>query len=130
RYPAAATPSPLVLNPTTPSAIYILSLHDALPSSPAPAAGAPASRTTPATAAPGVGFAVQVGAFSNAAEAERLRERLRGLGFTAFTDTVDTERGRLTRVKAGPVPAREDAERLKSQLRSRAGLDGLVRPHP
>lgn len=100
------------------------------PASPAPAAGAPASRTTPATAAPGVGFAVQVGAFSNAAEAERLRERLRGLGFTAFTDTVDTERGRLTRVKAGPVPAREDAERLKSQLRSRAGLDGLVRPHP
>ncbi len=91
----------------------------------------PAAQATPAAAASGVGFAVQVGAFGNAAEANPLRDRLRGLGFAAFTDTVDTDRGRLTRVKAGPVPSREEAERLKAQLQARAGLaDGLVRPHP
>src|SRR5690606_3128129 len=100
------------------------------PAAPAPAAP-PAAEAAPAAAAAGVGYAVQVGAFSNAADANRLRDRLRGLGITAFTDTVDTDKGRLTRVKAGPVPSREDAERLKSQLRTRAGIgDGLVRPHP
>ena len=96
-----------------------------------PAPTAPAAESAPALAASGVGYAVQVGAFSNAADATRLRDRLRGLGITAFTDTVDTDKGRLTRVKAGPVPSREEAERLKSQLKARAGIgDGLVRPHP
>ncbi len=97
---------------------------------PTPPATQAAPRPAPAVAASGVGFAVQVGAFSSAADATRLRDRLRGLGMTAFTDTVDTDKGRLTRVKAGPVPTREDAERLKSQLKSRAGLDGIVRAHP
>ena len=95
-------------------------------------AQAPAA-ATPAPAAPaasGVGFAVQVGAFSNAAEATRLRDRLRGMGIDAFTDTVATDRGRLTRVKAGPVPGRDDAERLKAQVKSKVGIDGMVRPHP
>ncbi|MDH7451489.1 SPOR domain-containing protein, partial [Luteimonas composti] len=64
------------------------------------------------------------------AEATRLRDRLRGMGIGAFTDTVDTDRGRLTRVKAGPVPSRDDAERLKAQVKSKAGIDGMVRPHP
>ncbi|TYT25341.1 sporulation protein [Luteimonas viscosa] len=90
----------------------------------------PAAATPAAPAAASGGFSVQVGAFSNAAEATKLRDRLRGLGITAFTDTVNTDKGRLTRVKAGPVPDRQDAERLKAQVQARAGLDGMVRPHP
>lgn len=113
------------------------------PATPAPAAAKPAEAPKPATtpkptetpAAPppataNVGFAVQVGAFGNAAEAQKLRDRLRGLGITAFTDTVTTDKGRLTRVKAGPVPTRQDAERLKAQVKSKAGIDGMVRSHP
>jgi len=100
-----------------------------------PANTAPAPATTPtatpaAPAASGVGFAVQVGAFGNADEATRLRDRLRGMGINAFTETVATDRGRLTRVKAGPVPARDDAERLKAQVKSQLGIDGMVRAHP
>lgn len=118
----------------------------ALDASPAPAAAAPpiaakpAETPAPAAAAPkpaeaapaaaGVGFAVQVGAFSNAAEAQKLRDRLRGLGITAFTDTVATDKGRLTRVKAGPVSTRADADRLKAQVKSKTGIDGMVRSHP
>jgi len=90
----------------------------------------PAPPTPAPTAAAGVGFAVQLGAFGNAAEATRLRDRLRGMGIDAFTDTVNTDRGRLTRVKAGPVPGREDAERLKAQVKSKVGIDGMVRAHP
>ncbi len=91
--------------------------------SPKPAAPAPAATAD-------VGFAVQVGAFGNAAEATKLRDRLRGLGITAFTDTVATDKGRLTRVKAGPVSSRAEADRLKAQVKAKAGLDGIVRPHP
>lgn len=102
-----------------------------------PAAETPTPRASPAepaTPAPaptsGTGFVVQVGAFSNAADANGLRDRLRGAGITAFTDSVDTDKGRLTRVKAGPVASRADADRLRSQVRSAVGVDGLVRAHP
>ncbi|GAA4869629.1 SPOR domain-containing protein [Luteimonas vadosa] len=91
------------------------------------AAKAPAAK--PAAAAD-VGFAVQVGAFRNAADATALRDRIRGAGFNAFTEAVQTDQGALTRVKAGPVLGRGDADQLRSQLKSRLGLDGIVRSHP
>ena len=123
------TPRVVALDAAEPAAPAAARSPAAAPA-PKPEATQAAPRPAPAVAAAGVGFAVQVGAFSSAADANRLRDRLRGLGMTAFTDTVDTDKGRLTRVKAGPVPTREDAERLKSQLKSRAGLDGIVRAHP
>lgn len=95
---------------------------------PAPRAAQPAP-AAPAAAAD-VGFVVQLGAFANAAEATAMRDRLRGLGFTAFTDTVQTDRGLLTRVKAGPVLSRAEAEELKAQIQGRAQIDGMVRSHP
>ena len=97
---------------------------------PKPAApSAPAAPTT-GTAAAGVGFAVQVGAFGNATEATRLRDRLRGAGFTAFTENVQTDKGMLTRVRVGPVLGRAEAERLKAQVSAKFGINGIVRPHP
>jgi cell division septation protein DedD len=109
------------------------------PRPPAPAAVARAGAATPATApapsaersaAADVGFAVQVGAFSKPADATALRDRLRAAGFNAMTETVDTDKGTLTRVKAGPVLSRADADQLKAQLQAKLGLDGLVRSHP
>lgn len=99
------------------------------PASPAQPPAKPAPAPAPAAAA-GAGFVVQLGAFSNAADAEALRERVRAAGIGAFTDTVQTERGRLTRVKAGPVLDRAEAERLRAQIRGKTGVDGLVRSHP
>jgi len=116
--PAAETPAPA--RPATAAATR-----------PAEATATPASPPAQApSAAAGTGFAVQLGAFGNAEEAARLRDRLRGLGIVAFTDTVDTDRGRLTRVKAGPVPGRDEAERLRAQVRSKTGIDGMVRAQP
>ena len=73
---------------------------------------------------------MQVGAFSDAAEAGALRERLRAAGFSAFTETVNTDKGKLTRVRAGPVIDRAAADQLKSQIQAKVGVDGIVRPHP
>lgn len=129
--PAASTPATTTPAATT-AATPVPAAKPATPAKPAeapkPAAPAPAAPAPAATA--DVGFAVQVGAFGNAAEATKLRDRLRGLGITAFTDTVATDKGRLTRVKAGPVSSRAEADRLKAQVKAKAGLDGIVRPHP
>ena len=101
-------------------------------SAPSPATTRPAT-ATPAASAPaasGTGFAVQLGAFGNATDASALRDRLRAAGITAFTDTVQTDKGTLTRVKAGPVATRAEAEQLKARVKSSVGVDGLVRSHP
>ncbi|MBJ6981157.1 SPOR domain-containing protein [Luteimonas sp. MC1572] len=98
-------------------------------STPSAAAPTPAPAATPPAAA-GTGFAVQLGAFGNAADAQALRDRLRAAGIGAFTDTVQTDKGALTRVKAGPVLTRAEAEQLKARIKSSQGIDGLVRAHP
>ena len=85
--------------------------------------------TKPANPA-GTGFAVQIGAFADAAAATALRDKLRAAGFNAFTDSVDTDGGRRTRVRVGPVMTRAEADALKAQVKAKAGVEGMVRPHP
>jgi cell division septation protein DedD len=108
---------------------------------PKPAAARPKSETVaaakPATpvatskpAAAGTGFAVQLAAYSKAADATAMRDKLRAAGFSAFTEVVDTDKGTLTRVRVGPVLNRAEADQLKAQVKSKVGLDGIVRPHP
>ena len=75
-------------------------------------------------------FAVQLGAFANAADATALRDRARAAGFSATTETVKTDKGMLTRVRLGPVGSRESADSLRSQAQSKLGIGGVVRPQP
>jgi cell division septation protein DedD len=100
------------------------------PLPPEPARPVAATTAAPAAATAGVGFAVQLGAFSKAADATALRDRIRAAGFSAFTETVNTDKGALTRVRVGPVVNRADADQLKAQVKSKTGVDGIVRPHP
>ncbi|MCD9029444.1 SPOR domain-containing protein [Luteimonas sp. BDR2-5] len=127
---AAQTPTPTPTPARQPPAQQPPAPAPATPAQPpaTPAAPAPQPATPAATA--DVGFIVQVGAFASAADATALRDRLRGAGITAFTDSVQTDKGRLTRVKAGPVASRAEAEQLKSRVNAAVGIDGLVRAHP
>lgn len=108
----------------------------ASPSITQPAAAKPAAvppktvASTPAPSAAGTGFAVQLGAFSKAAEANAMRDRLRAAGFSAFVEQVNTDKGTLARVRVGPVVSRAEADQLKSQVKTKTGMDGIVRPHP
>lgn len=124
--PKPAAPKPVETRPVEPKPVA------AKPAEPKPAAPKPPAPKPVAAppAAAKVGFAVQVGAFSDAAEAGALRERLRAAGFSAFTETVNTDKGTLTRVRAGPVIDRAAADQLKSQIQAKVGVDGIVRPHP
>src|SRR3546814_17619381 len=75
----------------------------------------------------GVGFVVQIGAFSNTAQAIAKRDELRAAGFSAFTETVQTDKGTLTRVLAGPVVSRPEAEQPNDRLRARLGRSKIGR---
>jgi cell division septation protein DedD len=95
-----------------------------------PAAKPVASATASTPAASNVGFAVQLGAFASAADANALRDKVRAGGFSAFVEQVRTDKGALNRVRVGPVASRADAEKLKSQVAAKFGINGMVRPHP
>ena len=83
---------------------------------------------SPTPAAQGVGFAVQMGAFSKEADATALRDRLRASGFSAIVQPVRTDKGTLHRVRVGPVASRAEAEQLQGRLAAHGG--GMVVPHP
>ncbi len=90
-----------------------------------------AQATPPAApAASATGFVIQLAAFSKTEDANALRDKLRAAGFTAFTESVATDKGTLTRVRVGPVVTRTDADQLRAQVKAKLGLDGIVRPHP
>ncbi|HVI54354.1 MAG TPA: SPOR domain-containing protein [Luteibacter sp.] len=100
---------------------------------PAPPKAAPVAAPATASAAVPVapphagGFAVQVAAVSSEAEATRLRDKLRGAGIAGYVDSVASSAGaKLWRVRAGPQTQRDDAVRLKDQIKAKVGLDGVV----
>ncbi len=158
--PVAATPSPATPSASTPSAATAPSASsnpvrsESLPPStptappaakpeppkpapkpePKPEATASKPATVPATpaapAASSVGFAVQLGAFGQANDANALRDKVRAAGFSAFVEQVRTDKGTLHRVRVGPVANRADAEQLKAQVAAKVGVAGMVRPHP
>lgn len=69
-------------------------------------------------------WAVQAGAFADATNAARLRERLSALYPAPWLEAFDG----LTRVKFGPYPTRDDALAACASLAD-LGLAGVVVPH-
>ncbi|WP_313401664.1 SPOR domain-containing protein, partial [Stenotrophomonas sp.] len=121
--PVAAAPRPEPAKPEPPKPAP---KPEAKPE-PKPVTAAPAPA---APAASNVGFAVQLGAFGQAADANALRDRVRAAGFSAFVEQVRTDNGVLNRVRVGPVANRAAAEQLKAQVAAKVGVAGMVRPHP
>ncbi|MBD8527320.1 SPOR domain-containing protein [Pseudomarimonas arenosa] len=75
-------------------------------------------------------FAVQVGALKDEAEANALRDRLRGAGYAAYVARAQTDAGVLWRVRAGPELNRDRANQVRDELKSKLQLDGMVVSHP
>ncbi len=97
-----------------------------------PAQPEPAPEETPQTAADSSStgmWAVQLGSFGNAENAERLAADLRSKGHAAFLSQVSTSAGQRHRVRIGPQKDRASAEAVASKLRA-AGHDVKVLPHP
>ncbi|WP_457098079.1 SPOR domain-containing protein [Lysobacter sp. P5_B9] len=150
--PAAPVSKPEPLAETRPTATKPAAAKSVIPapaSKPAPppattkpapttatAASKPATPIAAATrpsepAAASTGFAVQLGAFSSAVEANKLRDRARAAGLHAFVESVRTDKGVLSRVRVGPVLTRAEADLLKAQVVAKLGIgDAIVKPHP
>jgi DedD protein len=74
-------------------------------------------------------WAVQLGSFSNQANAERLAADLRKEGYAAFLSQLKTDSGKLHRVRVGPQKDRAAAEAVARKL-GKKGHKGQVVPHP
>lgn len=79
------------------------------------------SAETRAPVAENKGFVVQLGAFKDAANAASIRARAKAEGYNAYAERL----GDKTRVRAGPFPTREEAEKAAAKL-SHAGLSAIV----
>lgn len=71
-------------------------------------------------------FAVQLGALKTADDANKLRDRLRGAGFAAFVDKVNSNGATLWRVRAGPEVDRSAAEKLRGSIKDKLKIDGMI----
>jgi len=80
--------------------------------------------TTPSD--PLVRWVVQVGSFSNAANADRLVERLRKDALSAYQEQLSGSGSTIYRVRIGPFLEREEAIRVNRQVGQKMSLDGVV----
>jgi len=71
-------------------------------------------------------FTVQVGAFRDHGNAERLRDRLNVSYSPIFIQQYDSPDGLLYRVRVGKVAGEDGARQLSEQLRGREGFSPFV----
>tara|TARA_B100000446_G_scaffold46105_5_gene42376 strand:- start:147479 stop:148045 length:567 start_codon:yes stop_codon:yes gene_type:complete len=71
-------------------------------------------------------WAVQVASFNTEKRARVLRDQLLDQDYPAFTRTLDTSKGRMTRVYVGPKINRDKAVKLKATLDKSLKVDTLV----
>ncbi len=116
-----STPKP------TPAVVAKTAADEPEPKAPAPTRET--ERTAPSDASLTGMWAVQLGSFSNRANAERLAAGLREDGYAAFLSQLGTASGELHRVRIGPQKDRDAAESVASKLAD-AGHKGQVVPHP
>jgi len=102
---------------------------DAPPTS-QPTASQPAPAMVASASARAGGWAVQLAAMSSQGDANALRDKLRANGFDGFVDTVQASGKQLWRVRAGPQTQRDDAVRMREQIKAKLGIDGNIVPVP
>lgn len=91
----------------------------------------PVAKAEPAAAKGGDAAAVstrmvvQVGAFSDANAAREMRQRVEKLGLKTYTQVVETDAGKRIRVRVGPFPSREEADKVADRIKA-AGIQASV----
>lgn len=71
-------------------------------------------------------FTVQVGAFKDRDNADRLRDRLNGEYAPVFVQQVDLENGMFYRVRVGKISGEPRAQKLSEELREKEGFKPMV----
>jgi DedD protein len=76
------------------------------------------------------GWAVQLGAFKSEVEANKLRERLRGVSVASFVDKTGSGDTMLWRVRAGPYADRTGADSARNNIKQKLHVDGMIVTQP
>ncbi|MBI2306528.1 MAG: SPOR domain-containing protein [Rhodocyclales bacterium] len=82
-------------------------------------------KSEPASAAASDQHVILIGAFANPANVKQLQAKLGELGIRVYTEALDSPQGKKTRVRAGPFPSREAAEKALDRMK-RIGVNGVV----
>jgi DedD protein len=132
---AAPASAAVAAPPPRPAAAPVVPAPAPVVAAAAPAVRTPAADASPAarppTAAPeaaasGPGrFVVQVGAFTEAKALRDARARVERLGFKTYTQVIDSDAGKRTRVRVGPFATRAEADSASAKLRA-AGLPANI----
>jgi DedD protein len=122
---SVAAPPPPPDKPAVPSAPP----SEAAPSAavappPEPPAPKPAEAVKKSDAKANDSYVIQVGAFSDPANARHLVEKLKAEKVPAYTEAVKTTQGEKTRVRAGPYPTLAAAETGRTRLKTLKLLPG------
>ena len=103
------------------------------PLTPSPTAATPAPRPSPVEPMPGsgaaTGFAVQIGAFSNYANAQNFLEHVQNLLATEQVEAKVRQVNGLFKVYVGPYADRDEARRVAQRLERAFGFATAVAPH-
>ncbi len=70
-------------------------------------------------------YIILIGAFANPANVRQLQTKIGELGIKVFTEALDAPDGKKTRVRAGPFPNPEAAEKALEKMK-RIGVNGVV----
>lgn len=71
-------------------------------------------------------FAVQLGSFAGADNADRLQTRVREAGYAAYVERVDRKQGVRYIVKVGPLLSRNDANSTRDRIERELGVKGIL----
>lgn len=72
-------------------------------------------------------FSVQVAALASQAKISEVRAKLKHAGISSYTEAISTEGGPRTRIRIGPFPSREAAEKVRSHV-LKLGMSGVIVP--
>ena len=68
---------------------------------------------------------ILIGAFANPANVKQLQTKLGELGIKVYTEVLESPQGNKTRVRAGPFPNRDAADKALEKMK-RIGVNGVV----
>lgn len=86
----------------------------------------PAPRPAPAKPTATQGWMVRIASFGDAANAQRMVQRLRDAGYTPSTETVTVANRSYTRVQVGPYASEREARSAQTALKAKVGESGQV----
>lgn len=80
-------------------------------------------------AAKGGEHVVLIGAFANDENVKIIKNKLGEMGIRVYTEPLDTPQGKKTRVRAGPFPSRDAADKALERMK-KIGVGGVVAAKP